>query len=201
MAIYDNWHSRLVGWLKILLPLAALGLLSSMFLLNLGPDADGAIPFAEIEELAREQIISQPYFAGVADDGSIVTISAKAAQPDLEGGLFVDTLAAEVTATDGSNVTLRAGSGSILNGGRTAQLDGLVRMETSTGYQLETTGLIAGLDTGRVETIGPLQGRAPFGELSAGHLTVETPPEGDGGTRLLFTDGVRLLYQPSIEDR
>ena len=200
MVIYDNWHSRLVGWLKIILPLAALGLLSSMFLLNLGPDADGTIPFSEIEELAREQTISEPYFAGVADDGSIVTISAKAARPDGEGGLSVDTLSAELTSTDGSQVTLRAGAGSIQNGGRTAQLDGLVRMETSTGYRLETTGLIAGLDTGRVDTIGLLQGRAPFGELSAGHLTVETPP-GAGGTRLLFTDGVRLLYHPSIEER
>ena len=201
MAVYDNRHSRLVGWLKILLPLAALGLLSSMFLLSSGPDGDGTIPFSEIEELAREQRISEPYFAGVADDGSVMTISARSARPDGTNGLTVDALTARMEATDGSTVSLSAGTGSITNGGRTAQLDGLVRVETSSGYRIETTGLVASLDSGRLETNGALKAIAPFGELTAGALTVETPPDSEDGTRLLFTGGVRLLYQPDNEER
>lgn len=198
MATYDNSYSRLVGWLKILLPLTALGLLSTLFLFNSGPRATDAIPFAEIEELAREQRISEPYFAGVTEDGAEVTLSARSARPEGEGALSVDALTARLRPTDGSEVTMSAGSGAITGNGRNARLDGLVRMETSTGFRIETTGLEAALDTGRIETIGPLQAKAPFGDLTAGALLVETGPE---GSLLLFTSGVRLIYQPQTEER
>ncbi len=198
MAVFENFYSGLVRWLKLLLPLAALGLLSTMFLFDTGPRDRDAIPFAEIEELAREQAISEPYFAGVADDGSLVTVSARSARPDGAGGLRVDALRAEVNATDGSRVTLSAGSGAILDSGRTARLDGLVRVSTSTGYEIETTGVTAGLDTGRVETIGPLAAHAPFGELTAGGLVIDS---GEAGAQLTFTGGVRLVYRPQERER
>ena len=201
MATYDNAYSRLVGWLKILLPLAALGLLSSMFLISGGPRGDDAIPFAEIEELAREQRISQPAFSGVADDGSVVSVQARSARPEGGGALSVEGLSARLDATDGSHVTLAAGSGAILNGGREARLDGLVRMGTSTGYEIETMGLTAALDTGRVESLGEIAARAPFGEITAGGLTVEPGPDETQGTRLLFHSGVRLVYEPQEEER
>lgn len=197
----DNWYSRLVGWLKILLPLAALGLLSSLFLFNTGPGGDEAIPFAEIERLAEEQRISGPQFSGVAEDGSVVTISARSARPHLDGSLSVEVLSARIDATDGSRMTFAAGAGTILPGGRQARLEGLVRVESSTGYEVETGGLTAELDTGRLETTGEVAARAPFGELTAGRLVVEEAGGAGGGRRMLFTGGVRLVYEPGQEER
>ncbi|MEO1640301.1 MAG: hypothetical protein AAFU41_13760, partial [Pseudomonadota bacterium] len=78
---------------------------------------------------------------------------------------------------------------------RVARFLGLARLETSTGYQMETNGLIASLDTGLVTSDGLLEVRAPFGELTAGQ--VEFSWQGEGiGQQILFTGGVRLLYSP-----
>ena len=51
-----DFHSRLVGWLKVVLPLAALAILSTLFLLADLIDPTAAIPYAEVdvEDLARD---------------------------------------------------------------------------------------------------------------------------------------------------
>ena len=48
-ARHDNLHSRLVYWLKITLPLVALMILSSVFLLSRSIRPEDAIPFAEVD--------------------------------------------------------------------------------------------------------------------------------------------------------
>ena len=68
MASADNFHSQLVGWSKIILPICGIGLLSTLFLFARSSTDETGIPFAEIETLAREQRISAPQFSGLADD-------------------------------------------------------------------------------------------------------------------------------------
>ena len=60
---------------------------------------------------------------------------------------------------------------------------------------METNGLTAELDTGLVTSDGLLEIRAPFGELTAGKVTFLIASE-DRGQQMLFTNGVRLLYNP-----
>ena len=65
----DNVHSRVVGWLKILLPLAALALLSTLFLFSRGSDPTANLPFSETElnEIARQPlsaVVRQPFQHG-----------------------------------------------------------------------------------------------------------------------------------------
>lgn len=193
----DNIYSQFVAWSKILLPLAALALLSTLFLFSRSPIPDeGSIPFADIEQIARDQRISNPRFAGVATDGSIVTVTAGSARPGSpDGGLDITRPEARIETSAGATVILRAGSGTIDPSGRNARLTGLAQIETSTGYRMETTGLTADLEQGRVESDGPLEARAPYGELTAGKLLIETP-EGADGQLILFNEGVRLVYRP-----
>ncbi|MBL9052753.1 MAG: hypothetical protein JNN02_03385, partial [Tabrizicola sp.] len=42
-------HTRVVTWLKVLLPLAALAILSTLFLLADQINPDDALPFAEVD--------------------------------------------------------------------------------------------------------------------------------------------------------
>lgn len=193
----DNVYSQFVAWSKILLPLAALALLSTLFLFSRGPvTGDGDIPFADIEEIARDQRISAPRFAGVATDGSVVTVTAESARPgSADGGLDITRPEARIQTTGGAVVEFRAGAGTIDPSGRHARLSGLARIETSTGYEMETTGLSADLEQGRIESDGALEARAPFGELTAGKLVIETP-EGADSQLILFNEGVRLVYRP-----
>ncbi|SLN33127.1 hypothetical protein [Roseisalinus antarcticus] len=191
-------HSTYVAWAKVLLPLGALTLLSTTFLFARAPQiGDTSIPYADIEQLAREQQISAPSFSGVADDGSIIEILAESARPEDAAAriITVTRIHASLSSPGGMHVDVRAGEGRIDRAAGTARLGGLARIVTSDGYEIETAAVSADLDSGRIETEGALEAHAPFGELAAGKLVIETP-EG-GGQRLLFNEGVRLVYDPA----
>ena len=98
-------------------------------------------------------------------------------------------------ATDGTTLTIRAGEGVLDNASRTATLGGLARLETSSGYQMETKGLVADLQSGVVTSLGPLEVKAPFGQVTAGSVEILTSQDGTG-QRMDFTKGVKLLYVP-----
>ena len=71
-------HTRLVGWLKVILPLTALAILSTLFLVARRVDPEAALPYAEVdvEDLAREPRMTAPTYAGTTEDGAALTLSA-----------------------------------------------------------------------------------------------------------------------------
>lgn len=189
-------YSRLVGWLKILLPLAALALLSTMFLFARRPGPTGDIPYAEIEDIASDPRVSAPAFAGVTPDGAAISLTAATIRPDTANpdSFGITALRIALTAADGETVTITAAEGAFDGAARQAVLAGPVRVEASSGYAVEAGGLTADLGAGTVATTGGLVVAAPFGELTAGGLALE-----QGGERMVFNGGVRLLYQPQTE--
>ncbi len=75
---------RVVAWLKIILPLLALAILSTLFLVARTIDPAKNIPYADvdIEELTREQRIGNPNYSGVTADGTAIRLKARQAKPD-----------------------------------------------------------------------------------------------------------------------
>ena len=55
-------HTQVVGWLKVALPLLALAVLATLFLLSDRIDPDAALPYAEVDvaERAREPRMTAP---------------------------------------------------------------------------------------------------------------------------------------------
>ena len=55
-------RTRIVRWLRVILPLVALAILSVLFLLGRSPDPEARIPYAEgrIADLARSRGITAP---------------------------------------------------------------------------------------------------------------------------------------------
>jgi lipopolysaccharide export system protein LptC len=190
----DNQYSKFVGFLKITLPLAALALMSTVFLFARAPTQDSAVSYAKIEEIAREPRLSGAQVSGVADDGSVIQLTAETARP-LGDVLLVETMFASIDVVNGTHIDIRAGRGEINNATRIARLTGLARIETSNGYEMETAGITANLTTGQITSDGALEIQAPFGSLTAGQMIIETP-EGMGGQVMLFQNGVRLVYTP-----
>lgn len=193
----DNFHSQMVGWAKILLPLCALGLLSTLFLFARGTSDPSDFALGEVAEIAREQRVSAPEFSGVTPDGSVIVIAARSARPDGDQGemIAIDNMRLRLDGTDGSFVEVTAIAGEVDSAAQVARLLGLARLQTSNGYELETNGLTAELRSGRIISDGVLEIRAPFGQLTAGMVTIETNSQ-TSGQQLLFTKGVRLLYSP-----
>ncbi len=193
----DNFYSAMVGWAKIILPLCALALLSTLFLLARGQNEPTEIAFSEVQTIAREQRLSAPRFSGVTDDGAIVSIAARSAKPDATrpDTVNIDDMRLRMDNPGGSHITVTATNGELDGRARLARFLGLARLQTSSGFEMETNGLIAELDTGIVTSDGLLEIRAPFGELTAGQVTFQVSAE-NTGQQMLFTDGVRLLYNP-----
>ena len=200
MVDYENVHSRLVSWLKILLPLLALAILSTLFMVSRSINPDAAIPYAEVdvEELAREPRLTAAEYSGVTSDGAAVTITATSARPDQtdSGGVTAEGLQATMNMPGGLTTDLAAENGVIDTTADTLTLEGAVQLNTSTGYALRTGRVISAL--GRTEVIadGPVTTDAPYGTLQSGGLVLR-PAEGDAaGYVLVFNDGVKLVYQP-----
>ncbi len=190
----DESYSQFVGFLKISLPLAALALMSTVFLFARSPSQENAIPYAELEEIAAEARLSGARLSGIADDGSVIEVNARHATP--QGNILsVEAMTASIESVDGTLIEISSGGGEINNTERTARLTGLTRLDTSNGFEMETAGITANLTTGRIVSDGALEVQTPFGALTAGQLIVETPNSTNGQV-MLFQNGVRLVYTP-----
>ncbi|WP_099824873.1 LPS export ABC transporter periplasmic protein LptC [Oceaniglobus indicus] len=205
MKTHDNTYSRLIAWLKVILPLMALAILSTLFLVSQKPGADAPLPYsdADVDEILREQSIVAPQYNGMTRDGAAITLSADVARPGSASGSGSDAqgLRVLVETPDGGNVRLNADTAALDMTDRLARLTGGVHIETSTGYALDSQAVTTALDITRIETEAPVTGTAPFGTLNAGRMLVRRDDDGATGTPyvLLFTDGVRLLYEPKAD--
>ncbi len=191
----DNAYSRFIGRAKVLLPLVGLVLLSTLFLIARAPQGPGDIPFAEIEAIANEQRVSAPRFAGIADNGASISVEAATVRPQSEGVYAIDAPHGVVDTPDGARIEMRAASGAIVAATRQLRFNVPVRVETSMGYSVETPALEADLGTGGVVSTGAITVDGPFGRFTAGEMRTELPEE--TAPRMVFSGGVRLLYDPS----
>jgi len=194
-------YSRLVAWLKVLLPLTALGLLSTLFLLSRNFDPIAAIPFAEaeIKDRLRGEQITAPFFSGTTDAGDQVTFSASAVQMGKGQGNGTDDLSVQIDLVSGTRVALSSDMGKFDIAGARLTLSGNVIIATSTGYKLKSETLTTTFDTLSVESPNGVMGSSPIGTLHAGKMLLERR-SGDENVHLNFTNGVKLLYRPNIRE-
>jgi lipopolysaccharide export system protein LptC len=199
MAQFDNLHSRFVAQAKVFLPLASLALLATLFLFARGADTTYDIPYArvDIESLAREQRIDGPAFATVTQDGAELEISAERARPDpLTKDVMNSTqFRAELRLPDKSAVSMVANDAVIDGPSRIAELSGNVRIETTTGYSIETDHIAAKLNFSKIESPSSVTGKAPAGNITAGSMEISKDTD-SGAYLLVFKNQVKLIYQP-----
>ena len=200
MARADNAYSRLVGWLKILLPLAALILLSNLFLLSRTIDPARAIPFAKVDvnALIREPRVTQPDYSGMTEDGTALHFTATAAIPDPAdaGRATAKGLQGEIETPDGAVATVASDRGEIDTDQGIVTLEGAVVLTSTLGYRVETAEIVAKLDQTRLESAGAIAATGPFGRISAGQMLLTRDAQKPGSYVLVFNQGVKLIYEP-----
>jgi len=200
MARITDRHSRLVAWLKVVLPLAALILLSTIFLVSRTVDPDDAIPYATVDVAGRamDPRLTAPTWSGLTSDGATLNIAAAEARPPAaDRPATLSALRAELDTPDGVETQMQAASGTFDQQGGTVRLDGQVRMRNSQGYDINMPALTARLDATRLTGEGPVTAIAPMGQLTAGGMTLmaQDDPQ-QHNYRLDFTGGVKLIYTP-----
>jgi len=196
-------YSRWVAFLKVLLPLAALGLLSTLFLLSRKADPEATIPFAdrEIADRLRDQQITSPVFTGTSLQGDDIFISAERIIPPTNGKLArASNLEARLENQAGRHIRMRAPKGTLQDTvGRALFFDEVV-IDTSTGYIIETELLTTQLDESAAQSPGRITAKGPLGDLDAGSMHISPKSNGEG-LHIVFKNGVRLLYDPKQPER
>ncbi|WP_299608522.1 hypothetical protein [uncultured Tateyamaria sp.] len=190
-------YSKLVAWLKVLLPLAALGLLSTLFLLSRNIDPVASIPFAEteIQERLQGQQVTAPFFSGTSTSGDRISVSAGTMATAGGQNNAATDLAAHIDLSNGTRVVLFSDRGEFDMTAGASSLEGNVVITTSTGYKLNSEELLTDFDQMSVESPGPVTGTGLSGNLEAGQMRLEKTEDGEN-THLIFTNGVKLIYRP-----
>lgn len=192
-------HTRVVGWLKVALPLLALGVLATLFLLSDQIDPDAALPYAEVDvaDRAREPRMTAPSYAGTTSDGASLTLTADEARPAApDAPAEAQGVMLELETPDGSLTELRATSVEIDTAGQQMVLSGGVTVSTDTGYRMETPEVLALMDRSGLESRGEVFATGPVGDLRAGGMELTEDPGTPGSYVLVFNKGIRLVYRP-----
>jgi len=187
-------RSRMVALFKVLLPLAALAILSTLFMLSRSVDPTAKIPFAEADmaDRMRDQQVTAPFFSGTTDKGDEITVTASLARPGGNGTPAEATnLTARIIMTDGVRITLTSDTGSVAVDKNLASFIGNVEITTTTGIVVQTDILNTALDGVSGNTPGTVTGTSPFGDFTAGQMQISE--ESDGGPlHMLFKNGVKI---------
>ncbi len=194
-----DFHSRMVGWLKVALPLAALAILSTLFLVADRIDPEAALPYAEVdvEDLARDPRMSAPAYAGTTSDGAAITVSAALARPATEdSGAAAEEVAARIDTPDGGWLDITAALARLIPESDRLDLSGGVSLTTGSGYALTTEGLSARLDRTGIEGTSPVRVTSPMGQIEAQGFALTQDAADPAAYLLVFKGGVKLVYQP-----
>ncbi len=193
----SNTYSRVVAWAKVILPLLALGLLSTLFLLSNRPDPERAIPFASVnvEELAREQRVGRPRIAGTLSNGREVIFTAERAAPMLNDPrrFSANDIEARIDLSETEVLLIVSEAALFSPADELAELSGSVGLTTSSGLNFSTDLLEINLGLSQVESPGPVTMTGPGMTLTAGGMMATAT---DGNEVVSFTNGVRVLYEP-----
>ena len=191
---------RLVAILKVALPLGALVLLSTVFLISRGIDPERAVAMSpvDIESLVREPRITDARFAGVTDDGAALTVLADTTRADPDGGLRLelDGVTGTLETLDNRITAFAARAGLLDQVVNLLRMEGDVDFQTQDGHMLSMDTLTAALDRTTVEGRGNIRGQAPAGTITAREMTLRETAPGSGSYVLVFSGDVKLIYTP-----
>ncbi|WP_108861643.1 LPS export ABC transporter periplasmic protein LptC [Ruegeria sp. Alg231-54] len=196
-------HSRRVQFFKVVLPLVAIAMLSTVFLLSRSIETNVSVPFnqQDIDERLADQVVMQPNYQGTTRKGEDVQIEASRATQGTEGEA---PTAAEFRGRfgllNGGVITLDSNTGMIRPDKNTATFVGDVVITTTDGIVVTTDLLNTALDEIQGDTPGQVDGTGIIGDFTAGRMTFGTEKK-DGPVHIIFTDGVKLVYEPQKAER
>lgn len=197
-----NRYTLFVTLAKIILPMAALGLLASLFLLAGGPEETRRIPYSDVEldQIIAGQRLARPDYQGVLADGAALSVIAREATPDpvTRGIVRAEDVVAEITALDGLRTDITARFGIFDEVEQMAAGTGGVYIQRTDGYTVDTPGIRARIDGRYAATLGPIEIKGPGLLLQADHAVLTQSEGGPGTEVLVFSGNVKLIYDKQL---
>jgi lipopolysaccharide export system protein LptC len=185
-------RSHAVRLLRVVLPLAAIGLLGVVaFWPQIGTDVPPPPPVVARPEGPE---MTDPRFFGTDRQDRPFTITAnRASQSGADAGSPVDLDApdAQIKLGDGSTVRVTARTGRFDQPNQRLRLDGDVEVVQDRGYDMRGQELQVELESGDLRSDRPVAGKGPNGEVAGQGLQIT-----DQGRKIVFTGRSRLLLHP-----
>lgn len=195
MARGTGTYSRMVAWLKVLLPLIALAVLGTVFLINTDDGFEAGFTFskADIETLETGSFIANPQINGVTNKGEPFHLVAARIMPG-EGDnnlVIIENLNGEFRFASGEWVKFIAESAVMDIQAQTIVFETGGQIETSDGNIAKVETLFVRLETASLRGTGIIA-NGPFGHISADRYRLDTR---EGENRVLwFENNVKMQY-------
>ena len=194
-------YTRLIRWMKVLLPVGALLLIAAVFFIGRGTEESLFSP-EELARLGAGMQLENPRFTGVTEDGDPFVVTARRAVPDGPSPVEIGLEAPEgtITLNDGRTLDGRSMSGLMHRQKEELTLTGNVVITTSDGYRGESDELVIDLDRKEAHSTRPVKGSGPNGTLNAGSFRTERRAnEASSDLVIYFENGVHLVLIPEEE--
>ncbi|MEM9371461.1 MAG: hypothetical protein AAGA26_09920, partial [Pseudomonadota bacterium] len=148
-------YSRSIKWLKVLLPLAALVLISAVFLIDRWDD-ESLFSSEELAALGAGMQLENPRFTGTTEAGNPFVLTARRANPDGPSPeiITLDEPRGEMDLRDGRILKGRSKDGVMKRSADELTLTGNVVITTSDGYRADMEKLVIDID--RKSAIAPV---------------------------------------------
>lgn len=199
-----TYRHHIMRALRLVLPLSALALMATVFLLARSIDPDVAITTIgrDIAALTREPRIGGARIALMTRDDSAVIIHAEVIRSDAVANtadplrLYLDGPIGSISLRNDTQVQFKAQTGTVDQAADTLVMQGGVTIETSDGYSVHLPELRSRLSHVDIRGVDGVRGHGPAGELSAATLHLTQHATDTEGYVLAFKGNVRLLYIP-----
>lgn len=211
-----DFRTRLVAILKVGLPLVALGMIATLFLIPAddGPQG-GGISFTEgdMEALGEGMSVTSPILTGTSESNDRFRFTAERVVPDAAPPTRADMtrVAGEIDFDRGTTMRVSAPVAAFDLESQRIALGGPVLIDTSDGYAMRAEAMDLDLARGVLEAGQSVTASGPLGEITSGTLRIEPgsssgssagdapgDASGDAEARLFsFGNGVRLIYVPT----
>jgi lipopolysaccharide export system protein LptC len=190
-------YSRFVLFMKVGLPILALGLVGLLFVWpqlqvsNIRLSV-GLASFKAANPESPSMVNAR--FVGSDKRDQAFSITADLAKNLLLGksAIELEVPKADLAMGDGSWLVMTANTGLYDQKGKSLVLNGAVNLFHDSGYEFKTESAQIDLEGGVAVGSDPVQGQGPFGQLSAEGFRIE-----DMGRRMLFTGKARLTISPT----
>lgn len=192
-------YSAMVRFMRIGLPVTALGLILALFLVYRPPSTGHDLTFVEFGSLASGLELKNFRFTGATSAGEPFLVRADRAIPDGPdpNEVELETVSGQITRAGGDKTTLEANSGVVTLKDETIVLTGDVVIRTDGGYEMRTDVLRGDTKTRNFVTDGEVRGQGPAGEIIAGRMRAT---DADGGVAV-FEDGVIVTIRRLVDSR
>lgn len=192
-------YSRIVRFLRLGLPLAALGLLAAVFFSGRPSVETTELMFrtGQIAALQSGMRLTNPRFTGETAAGEPMLLRADWAEPDSPDPekIALSGIRGSIEMRGGRAIAVTAVSGEMLPKAKEITLADGVVIETSDGYRFETSGLSANLETKTMASAGAVEGAGPLGAIKAGAMRID---DAEAGV-VVFTDRVTLVITQAAQ--